>query len=156
MFFSEFQMRMRRRQRCLPNHERLARALDGPRHIPSSLATQADVVQGSGHFGMMRLQDPSSKLQRPLLHSKRIFMSTEGTVSGCKVAHGVADMRMVGRQDSVAAAFTRADATTNGRNASAAVEHEDPPPEFTEEDLRLQEAIWAEQRAKKAAGKRRD
>jgi hypothetical protein len=25
-FFSEFQMRMRRRQRCLPNHERLGRA----------------------------------------------------------------------------------------------------------------------------------
>jgi hypothetical protein len=30
----------------------------------------------------------------------------------------------------------------------AAVEYEDPPPEFTEEDLRLQEMIWAEQRAK--------
>ncbi len=33
----------------------------------------------------------------------------------------------------------------------AAVEYEDPPPEFTDADLRLQEAIWAEQRAKQAA-----
>jgi hypothetical protein len=33
------------------------------------------------------------------------------------------------------------------------VEYEDPPPQFTEEDLRLQEAIWAEQRAKKAAAR---
>ena len=52
---------------------------------------------------------------------------------------------------SVAAALTRADATANGKSATAAVEYEDPPPEFTEEDLRLQEAVWAKQRAKKAA-----
>ncbi len=35
----------------------------------------------------------------------------------------------------------------------AAVEFEDPSPEFTEEDIRLQEAICAEQRAKKAAAR---
>jgi hypothetical protein len=36
----------------------------------------------------------------------------------------------------------------------AAVEDEDPIPEFSEEDLRLQEAIWAGERAKKAAAAR--
>jgi hypothetical protein len=37
---------MRRRQRCLPKTQSLARALHGPRHIPSLLVAEADVVQG--------------------------------------------------------------------------------------------------------------
>ncbi len=36
---------------------------------------------------------------------------------------------------------TEVDLNPNGNNAPAAVEYEDPPPEFTEEGLRLQEAI---------------
>ncbi len=45
------------------------------------------------------------------------------------------------------------DLTSSRNHASAAVEYEDPPPEFTEEDIRLQEAIWEEQRAKNAAAR---
>jgi hypothetical protein len=52
---------------------------------------------------------------------------------------------------SAAAALTRADVAPKGKDAAPAVEHEDPPPEFTEEDFRLQEVIWAEQREKEAA-----
>ena len=99
MFSCSREMRMRRRQRCLPNTQSLARALHGPRHIPSLLVADADVVQGCSNVGVTRRQNPSSKLQRALLHRQRIFMSTEGTVCFCEVVHGAADIRMVGRQN---------------------------------------------------------
>jgi len=77
-------MRMRRRQRCLPNTQSIARALHGPRHIPSLLVADADVVQGCSNVGVTRRQNPSEKLQRALLHRQRIFMSTEGNVCSCQ------------------------------------------------------------------------
>ncbi len=66
-----------------------------------------------------------------------------------EAARAAKGQRLIGA--SAAAASTRADATANGNASSAAVAYEAPPPEFTEEDLRLQEAIWAERRAKKEA-----
>ncbi len=72
-------MRMRRRQRCLPNTQSLTRALHGPRYIPSLLVAVADVVQRVRNVGVARRQNPSEKLQRTLLHRLRILMSPEGT-----------------------------------------------------------------------------
>jgi len=44
---------------------------------------------------VIRGENPPTKLQRALLHRQRILMSTEGTVCGCEVVHGGADIRVI-------------------------------------------------------------
>ncbi len=92
-------MRVAGWQHRLPNIKSLARAIHRPPHVASLLITQADVVQGRGNIRMPRGENPPTKLQRALLHRKRIFMSTKVTVCVCEVFHGVTDVRMVGRQN---------------------------------------------------------
>ncbi len=111
---------------------------------------------GKNASAAVEYEDPPPEFtQEDLRLQEAIWAERRAKKAAARAAKG---QKVLGA--SAAAALTRADdVTANGKNASAAVEYEDPPPEFTQEDLRLQEAIWAERRAKKAAAraaKRRD